>query len=190
MSRIGKNPVTILDDVTVKIEEKSEMGGQRVVVTGPLGELKQDMRKNVTCKVEDNQVIFEREDETKFSKSLHGLYRMLVYNMIFGVKNGYEKKLEIIGIGYRAQLKGRDLELQLGATHPHLVKAPEGITFEVDNKVNLTVKGIDKQLVGETAAKIRSFAKPEPYKGKGIRYKGEYVRRKPGKAAKAAEGAE
>ena len=148
MSRVGKAPVTILEGVTVTIEDGGRYGGQKVVVQGPLGTLEEDLRKDIKVKTEDGNVIFERKDDTKFAKSLHGLYRTLTENMIKGVKNGYEKMLEIVGIGYRAELKGNDLELKLGATHPYLIKAPEEISFEVHDKVSIVVKGVDKQLVG------------------------------------------
>ena len=190
MSRVGSNPVEIPTGVEVKIEEKSNLGGLKIIVKGPLGELTRHMRKGITAKVENNTLIFGRSSEAKKVKSLHGLYRSLVENMIEGVTKGYKKNLEMVGIGYKSEVKGADLELTVGSTHPHIIKAPEGITFEVKEKVNISVKGIDKQLVGQVAAKIREQEKPEPYKGKGIRYKGEYVRRKAGKAAKSAEGAE
>ena len=190
MSRVGNKPIEVPKDVKVTIEDKSKYGGQSVVVKGPLGEISQDFRKEIKLDLKDNVLVFKRSNNTKLARSLHGLYRTLVSNMIEGVQKMFEKDLELVGIGYRAELKGRDLNIIAGATHPYEVEAPEGISFEVSDKVNIKVKGIDKQLVGQIAAMIRGFSKPEPYKGKGIKYKGEYVRRKPGKAAKAAEGVE
>jgi large subunit ribosomal protein L6 len=190
MSRIGIKPLEIPEGVEVKIEDKSsKYGGNKVTVKGSLGELVQDFREDVQCEVKDGKVIFKRKNESKLAKSLHGLYRTLVSNMIKGVAKGFSKELEMVGIGYRAEVKGNNLELTAGATHPYVIEPPEGITFNVTDKVNIEVKGMDKQLVGQVAANIRSTSKPEPYKGKGIRYKGEYVRRKAGKAAKA-EGSE
>lgn len=177
----------IPEGVEVKIEGKSKLGGQKVIVKGELGTLEQSFRKEIKCKIEDNRVVFERADDSKMAKSLHGLYRTLVENMIEGVMKGFEKKLEIVGIGFKAEVRGDELILTLGATHPYTVKAPEDISFEVTDKVNIAVRGIDKQLVGQTASNIRALAKPEPYKGKGVRYVGEYVRRKAGKVAKAVE---
>jgi large subunit ribosomal protein L6 len=187
MSRIGNAPIKIPEGVTVDLEKNSRFGGQTVIVNGPLGNLKQDLRREITVKIEKGMLVLERKNEEKYVKSLHGLYRTLIANMVSGVTKAFEKKLEIVGIGYRAELKGEDLELTLGATHPYIIKAPEGITFEVQDRVNITIKGIDKQLVGQIAAKIRELSKPEPYKGKGVRYEGEYIRRKVGKAAKASE---
>lgn len=189
MSRIGSKPVKIPEGIDIKIEDKSRYGGQKIIVKGPLGELMQNFREGVKCKLDGNQMFFERVSDSKFNKSLHGLYRTLVANMIDGVVKGYEKELEMVGIGYRSELEGTALKVTVGATHPFVFDAPEGITFEVNDKVNIKIKGINKQLVGQIAANIRAIAKPEPYKGKGIRYKGEYIRRKAGKAAKAAEGA-
>jgi large subunit ribosomal protein L6 len=188
MSRIGIQPIEIPDGVEVKIEKKGRLGGQKITVKGSLGELEEPFRKEITVKQDGDKIVLARSDDSKKTKSLHGLYRTLIANMFEGVTKGYEKKLEIVGIGYRAELKGQKLEITVGSTHPYIVEAPEGITFEVDDKVNITIKGADKQMVGQLAAQIRSFSKPEPYKGKGIRYVGEYVRRKAGKVAKAAEG--
>jgi len=189
MSRIGIKPVQIPQNVEVRIEEKSNLGGQKIIVKGPLGEISKDLRKEIKVSIEKEVVVLKRMKNTKMAKSLYGLYRTLISNMIEGVVKHFEKHLELVGIGYRAELKGNELSLKAGATHPYVVKAPEGISFEVNDKINLTIRGIDKQEVGQIAAYIRSLSKPEPYKGKGIRYKDEYVRRKPGKAAKAAEGA-
>lgn len=188
MSRIGILPIEIPEGVEIKIEDKGNLGGQKVIVNGTLGSLVLNLRTGVVCKVNEGKVVFERKDDTKKNKALHGLYRTLVSNMFLGVTKGFEKELEMVGIGYRAQVKGNSLEIVHGATHPSSIEAPENIQFEVDDKVNIKVKGIDKQLVGQVAASIRDIQKPEPYKGKGIRYKGEYVRRKAGKAAKAGEG--
>ncbi|MDD3648343.1 MAG: 50S ribosomal protein L6 [Candidatus Dojkabacteria bacterium] len=189
MSRIGVQPLEIPSGVEIKIEENDgQMGGQRIGVKGPLGELELDTRSGIICKMIDNKLTVERTDDSKQKRSLHGLYRTLLSNMIEGVTKGYEKELEMVGIGYRAETSGREIKLTAGATHPYIIEAPEGILFEVNDKVNIKVKGIDKQLVGQLAAKIREMSKPEPYRGKGIRYKDEYVRRKAGKAAKASEG--
>lgn len=190
MSRIGLNPIDIPEDINITVEGKGNLGGQKIIVKGPLGELVRHLRREVFCKVEDGKILFDTTDESKKAKSLHGLYRTLVSNMIEGVTKGFEKKLEMIGIGYRAEVKGTDLELTVGATHPYVLKAPEGISFEITDKTGILVKGIDKQLVGQVAANVRATSKPEPYKGKGIRYEGEYVRRKAGKVAKAGEGSE
>lgn len=190
MSKIGQQPIKIPEKVEVAISDGGRFGGQVVKVKGPLGELEEDLRKGIKCEKKDDEIVFTRQDETKKVRSLHGLYRTLVENMIQGVIDGFEKDLEMVGIGYRAQIKGKILEISADATHPYEYEPPEGISFEVNDKVNIKVKGIDKQLVGQVAARIRAYCKPEPYKGKGIRYKDEYVRRKAGKAAKAEEGAE
>lgn len=178
MSRIGKLPVAIPSGVDVQID------GQTVTVKGSKGELTRTFNELMTIKVEDNQVIVERPDDSREAKSFHGLTRTLIANMIEGVNNGYAKKLELVGVGYRAALKGTDLEIQLGFSHPVVVKAPENITFEVPSQTEIIVKGISKEQVGQVAANIRAWRKPEPYKGKGIRYEGEVVRRKVGKAGK------
>lgn len=177
MSRIGKIPVSIPSGVDVKID------GNLVVVKGPKGELSERVASPIQVKVEGEEVVVTRPDDERESRSLHGLTRTLIYNMIIGVTEGYSKQLEIVGTGYRVQAKGNDLEFALGFSHPILFKAPEGITFAVDGS-KVTVNGISKQLVGETAANIRKLRKPEPYKGKGVRYVGENVRRKVGKAGK------
>ena len=168
MSRIGKMPVTIPAGVEVKVD------GQTVTVKGPKGELTRTFNDMMDIKVEGNEV-----------KSFHGLTRTLINNMVQGVSEGYSKKLELVGVGYRAALKGKDLEIQLGFSHPVVVEAPENITFEVPSQTEIIVNGISKEQVGQVAADIRKWRKPEPYKGKGIRYEGEYVRRKLGKAAKS-----
>lgn len=179
MSRIGKQPIDVPAGVEVTIEELN------VIVKGPKGELAQSTSDYVTVKQEEAQVFVERKDDSREARSFQGLYRTLINNMVVGVSAGYSKKLEIVGVGYRAALKGSDLELQLGYSHPVLVKAEGGISFEVPSPTQITVSGIDKQKVGQVAADIRKWRKPEPYKGKGIRYEGEYVRRKLGKAAGA-----
>jgi large subunit ribosomal protein L6 len=180
MSRIGRQPIPIPEQVTVDIR------GARVTVTGPRGTLNQDLSPEMRVVVEDDTVRVERPSDEREHRSLHGLTRTLIANMVEGVVSGYEKRLEIHGVGYRTALTGADLEFQLGFSHPVRFAAPEGIEFEVPAPNRIVVRGIDKQLVGEVAADIRKLRKPEPYKGKGIRYEGEYVRKKAGKAAKGA----
>lgn len=179
MSRIGKQPVLIPKGVTV------ELKGQQLSVKGPKGELKLDIHSNIKAEVNPEEIVLTRKNESKLSKSLHGLTRSLLSNMVEGVTTGFEKKLEILGVGYRAALAGTKLTLNLGFSHPIEFQAPQGIAIEIDKEKKniLIIKGIDKQLLGEVAAKIRSYKKPEPYKGKGIRYVGEYVAQKAGKAA-------
>ena len=179
MSRIGKQPIEIPTGVEVAVGE-----GNVVTVKGPRGELTQTMHANMTIAVDDGLIRVERPDDQGFNRGLHGLTRSLVANMVEGVTKGYEKRLEIIGVGYRAAMKGKDIEVQAGYSHPVLVQVPDGIEFEVPAPTQIVVRGNDKQAVGEIAAKIRKIRKPEPYKGKGIRYEGEYVRKKAGKAAK------
>lgn len=183
MSRIGKKPIKIPEGVTVTVS------GQDVKVTGPKGTLDLNFRHEIGISVSGNDVIVERNAETPKAKSLHGLTRTLVDNMILGVSKGWNKGLEIVGVGYRAAVEGTNLVLNVGFSHQVKFPAPVGITFEVSENTKVNVKGIDKQLVGETASQIRRIKPPEPYKGKGIRYIGEYVRRKAGKAAKAVGGA-
>ena len=178
MSRIGRNPIAIPAGVDVVID------GQNVTVKGPKGTLSHVVAEPITAKIEDGQVIVERPNDERTSRSLHGLSRTLIANMIVGVTEGYKKDLEITGTGYRVVAKGKDLEFSLGFSHTVLVTAPEGIEFTVESQTKFTVAGIDKQLVGETAARIRKLKKPEPYKGKGIHYVGETIRRKVGKAGK------
>ncbi len=178
MSRIGKQPIPVPAGVEVIID------GQTVTVKGPKGELSHTMPAIMSATLEGSEIIVSRPDDSREAKSFHGLTRTLIANMVTGVSAGFTKKLELVGVGYRAALKGTDLEMQLGFSHPVVVKAPEGITFVVPDQTHITVSGADKQLVGETAAIIRKWRKPEPYKGKGIRYEGEVVRRKLGKAAK------
>lgn len=178
MSRIGKIPVTVPSGVEVKID------GQHVAVKGPKGNLELDMAPRITAEMEDGAIVVKRATEERTSRSLHGLTRTLIYNMVVGVTEGYSKSLEIVGTGYRVVAKGNALEFALGFSHPVTVEAPEGVNFTVEGPTKFTVHGIDKQLVGETAARIRKLRKPEPYKGKGVRYAGEHVRRKAGKAGK------
>jgi len=180
MSRIGKQPVEIPSGVDVVVD------GTRVAVTGPRGSLEQRFHEEIQIVKDDGAIRVERPDDEGFHRSLHGLTRTLIANMVEGVTKGYEKRLEIVGVGYRAALKGSDIELALGFSHPVLVRAPKGIEFEVPAPNRITIRGNDKQAVGEIAANIRKLRKPEPYKGKGIRYEGEYVRKKAGKAAKGA----
>jgi len=177
MSRIGNKPIPLPAGVEVAIEP------ERVTVKGPKGELSERIPRDITVEQADGQLVVRRPTDRGEHRALHGLTRTLVANMVEGVTNGFEKRLEIQGVGYRAQLKGRDLELALGYSHPVRIRAPEGIQFEVPQPTKITVKGTSKQLVGEVAANIRKQRKPEPYKGKGIRYEGEYVARKVGKRA-------
>ena len=177
MSRIGRAPIAILSGVTVKVED-----GNKVTVKGPKGELVRTLHQDMKIKVEDNTVIVERPSDDKTHRSLHGLTRTLLNNMVVGVSEGYAKTLEINGVGYRAAVKGKNLELALGFSHPVVVEPPEGIKFECPAATKIVVSGIDKEVVGAISAKIRDYRRPEPYKGKGIKYEGEFVRRKVGKA--------
>jgi large subunit ribosomal protein L6 len=178
MSRIGKLPIDIPAGVTVSVNDRV------VTVKGAKGELSLTVAQPIDVKVEDNQVVVTRPDDERASRALHGLTRTLINNDIIGVSQGYSKGLEIVGTGYRVQQKGQALELALGFSHPVNVDAPEGISLAVEGNTKITVSGISKQAVGEAAANIRKLKKPEPYKGKGIRYAGENVRRKAGKAGK------
>jgi large subunit ribosomal protein L6 len=179
MSRIGKLPVPVPTGVDVQID------GSVVTVKGPKGTLSHTVAAPITVERGDGVLDVRRPDDERLSRSLHGLTRTLVNNMVVGVTDGYEKRLEIVGVGYRVLSKGpTQLEFQLGYSHPIIFNAPDGITFAVDNPTRLGVQGIDKQLVGEVAANIRKLRKPEPYKGKGVRYAGEHIRRKVGKAGK------
>jgi len=178
MSRIGKMPVTVPSGVDVKID------GQNVTVKGSKGELARTFNERVGFELDGDVLTVTRPDDARESKALHGLSRALLSNMVVGVSEGFNKDLEIQGVGYRAALKGRDIELQVGFSHSVTVGAPDGITFEVPEPTKISVSGIDKELVGQVAANIRKVRPPEPYKGKGIRYVGEYVRRKAGKAGK------
>ncbi len=177
MSRIGKKPIPIPSGVEVSISRGS------VTVKGPKGELSERISPEITVSQDDGTVTVTRPTDRGPHRALHGLTRSLVANMVTGVTEGFEKRLEIQGVGYRAQLKGQDLEMQLGFSHPVNVKAPDGISFEVPQPTQIVVRGISKQRVGETAAQIRKWRPPEPYKGKGIRYADEYVQRKVGKRA-------
>ena len=178
MSRIGRLPVAIPSGVEIAVE------GQTVTVKGPKGELAHTVAQPIVVERKDDQVEVPRPNDERESRSLHGLTRSLINNMVLGVTEGYVKKLEIHGTGYRVQNKGGSLEFALGYSHSITVDAPQGITFTVENPTRFQVEGIDKQLVGEVAANIRKLRKPDPYKGKGVRYAGEHIRRKVGKAGK------
>ncbi len=178
MSRIGKAPITVPSGVEVSIQ------GRQVAVKGPKGELDIEVPVDITVRQDGDEILVERSDDERRNRALHGLTRSLVNNMVLGVSEGFSKELEIVGVGYRAAAKGSALELQLGFSHPVNVEAPDGITFDVPEPTRIIVSGIDKQVVGQVAADIRSYRKPEPYKGKGVRYLGEHVARKAGKAAK------
>ena len=178
MSRIGRLPIEIPSGVDITID------GQHVAVKGPKGELALTVKEPIEARKVENQVIVTRPDDERSSRSLHGLSRTLINNLIIGVTQGYQKELEIVGTGYRIASQAQGVEFQLGYSHPITVQPPEGITFTVEGNTKLVVSGIDKQAVGEVAANIRKLRKPEPYKGKGVRYAGENVRRKAGKAGK------
>ena len=178
MSRIGLRPIEIPEGVKVDINDNT------VVVKGPKGELTRKTHGDMTVVIEDNSVVVKRDDDLKANRELHGTTRSLIANMVEGVQNGFEKHLEIIGVGYRAQMQGTKLVVAAGYSHPVELEHIEGIEIEVPKNTEIIIKGIDKELVGAIAANIRSIRPPEPYKGKGIRYKGEHVRRKEGKTAK------
>ena len=178
MSRIGKKPIDIPQGVEVKVD------GQLVTAKGPLGEESVNVRPEIAVKIENNQVILTKNSDSREADALYGLSRTLVANAVQGVKEGFEKKLEIQGVGYRANMEGKNLNLALGYSHPVIVEPPAGITISVEQNTKITVKGSNKQTVGDVAAFIRSKRPPEVYKGKGVRYEGEYVRRKAGKAGK------
>lgn len=178
MSRIGKMPVPVPSGVDVQV------AGQKVTVKGPKGTLQREFSDRVSVSLDDGAATVARFDDTRESRALHGLSRALLANMVEGVANGFKRDLEIVGVGYRAALKGRDLELQLGFSHPVAFPAPEGISFEVPEPTKVSISGIDKEKVGEVAANIRKIRPPEPYKGKGVRYAGEHIRRKAGKAGR------
>lgn len=178
MSRIGRMPVTVPSNVTVTID------GQTVTVKGPKGELSHNVAEPITVSLEDGSVAVSRPDDERLSRSLHGLTRTLINNMVLGVTQGYEKKMEIRGTGYRVMARGSNMEFALGYSHPITIEPPAGITFAVENQTRFAIQGIDKQLVGETAANIRKLRKPDPYKGKGVRYADEVIRLKAGKAGK------
>jgi len=178
VSRIGKLPVPIGANVTVDLKEDNVL-----FVKGPKGELQQKFSDRMELSIEDSQVVINRKGDDKFSRSLHGLTRALIANMVNGVNEGFTKKLEIVGVGYKAEMKGKKILLNLGYSHPIIFGVPDSIKLETPTPNEIIISGIDKEIVGAVAAKIRSFRKPEPYKGKGIKYAGEYIRRKAGKAA-------
>jgi large subunit ribosomal protein L6 len=179
MSRIGKQPIKIPQGVKIALE------GNTVRAEGPKGKLSQVVPAGLTPRMADGTLLIERGSDERQMRALHGLARALVANMVSGVKEGFERKLEIVGIGYRAQMQGKAIQLALGYSHPVVFPLPEGITAEIDKQTAITLRGADKALLGETAAKLRALRKPDPYKGKGIRYAGEVVRRKVGKKAGA-----
>ncbi len=178
MSRIGNKPITVPAEVQVK------MDGQNITVTGPKGTLEREIHKNISVKMEENTIIVERKNDEPVNRSLHGLTRTLINNMIVGVTSAYSRELQINGVGYRVAKQGNDLNLTLGYSHPVVFQAPEGITFDVPNPNTIIVNGIDKELVGQTAAVIRMKRPPEVYRGKGIKYAEEVIRRKEGKTGK------
>ena len=179
MSRIGKTPISIPTSVEIAID------GANIEVKGPKGSLNLVLSEGISLIQEDESLVVQRENDERQSKALHGLMRSLINNMIIGVTEGYSKQLELVGVGYRVQAKGKtNLEFQLGFSHPVNVSAPDGIEFDVPSPTELNISGIDKQMVGQVAADIRALKKPEPYKGKGIRYAGEHIIRKAGKAVK------
>lgn len=180
MSRIGKKPIAIPKDVKIEIKDGL------VSVSGPKGNLKQSLSSRIGSAIKDNQLFLSRATDTKLDKSLHGLYRALISNMVKGVTEGYVKELEIIGVGFRAQVQGNNLNMQLGFSHPVNFPIPEGIKIETPKQTQIIVRGIDKEKVGEIAHEIRAVFPPEPYKGKGIRFAGEYVKKKVGKAQATA----
>ena len=177
MSRIGKKPVAVANGVEVKYADKS------IEVKGPKGTLSFDMVGDINVELSDQEVTFTRKNDQKQNRALHGLYRSLLQNMVTGVSEGFTKKLEMVGVGYKAEMKGNLLFLSLGYSHPIVFNPPEEITIEVPSQTVIIVSGIDKQVVGQVASKIRGFRKPEPYKGKGVKYSGEVIRRKAGKTA-------
>ena len=179
MSRIGKKPIPLPQGVKVAIE------GQTVKAEGPKGKLSQTVPGSLSVTVEQNVLTVGRSSEHRTVRALHGLMRSLIANMVHGVKDGFERKLEIVGIGYRAQMQGKSIQFALGYSHPVMFALPDGITAEIDRQVSITLRGADKALLGQTAARLRDLRKPDPYKGKGIRYAGEVVRRKVGKKAGA-----
>jgi large subunit ribosomal protein L6 len=182
VSRVGRKPITIPKGVKV------QKSGQEIKVVGPRGELVATVHRDITVELKENVITVARPSDVKEHRALHGLWRANIQNMITGVTEGYARKLELVGVGYRAEMKGKKVQLLLGFSHPVLFAPPDGVKVEAPTQTNITITGIDKQLVGQVAAKIRSFRPPEPYKGKGVKYEGEYIRRKAGKAA-AASGA-
>lgn len=179
MSRIGKKPIPLPAGVQISVTEDN-----LITVKGPLGQLEQQMPKDIKINIEDGQALVTRPSDAKEHRSLHGLTRSLLANMVEGVTKGYVRNLEIVGVGYRAALQGKDINLTVGYSHPVVISPPKGVEFEVPAPNKISVKGIDKQVVGQIAAEIRAVRKPEPYLGKGIRYEGEQVRRIVGKAGK------
>jgi len=178
MSRIGKSPITVPSGVDVTIN------GRNVTIKGPKGTLTRDIPGDITVRQEESILFVERPNDERTNRALHGLSRTLVSNMVIGVTDGFIKELQIVGVGYRAEAQGANLRLALGFSHPVVVAAPDGITFDIPEQTRVIVKGIDKELVGQVAANIRSIRKPEPYKGKGVRYLGEHILRKAGKTGK------
>lgn len=178
MSRIGRQPITVPAGVDVKLD------GNVITVKGAKGTLTRELHPNMNVAIDGSVITVTRPNDEKLNRSLHGLTRTLINNMVIGVSEGYSKTLELVGVGYRAAVKGDKLEMNLGFSHPVIVEKPEGITFECPDQAKIVVSGIDKQQVGQVAADIRKWRKPEPYKGKGIRYQGEHIRRKEGKTAK------
>jgi large subunit ribosomal protein L6 len=179
MSRIGKQPVRIPQGVKVQVE------GLTIRAEGPKGKLAQPIPAGLTPRLADGTIVIDRQGDDRRARALHGLARALVANMVAGVTDGFERKLEIVGIGYRAQMQGKSIQLALGYSHPVLFQLPDGVTAEIDKQTAITLRGADKAVLGETAAKLRALREPDPYKGKGIRYAGEVVRRKVGKKAGA-----
>jgi large subunit ribosomal protein L6 len=177
MSRIGKKPIAVPTGVKVQVQ------GQMVRAEGPKGALSHVVPEGLSARLEDNHLTVTRASDHRTARALHGLTRALVANMVSGVKDGFERRLEIVGIGYRAQLQGRNIQLSLGYSHPVVFPLPEGITAEIEKQTAITLRGADKALVGQTAAKLRDLRKPDPYKGKGVKYAGEVIRRKVGKKA-------
>ena len=179
MSRIGKKPIPVPDGVKIQVD------GGVVRAEGPKGKLMQPLATGMSATLDGKVLTITRGDDSRTARALHGLTRSLVANMVSGVKDGYERKLEIVGIGYRAQLQGKNIQLALGYSHPVIFPLPDGITAEIEKQVSVTLKGADKALLGQTAAKLRALRKPDPYKGKGIKYSDEFIRRKVGKKAGA-----
>jgi large subunit ribosomal protein L6 len=179
MSRIGKLPIPIPQGVKIQVD------GSTVRAEGPKGKLTQPVPSGLTTRVADGTIVIERASDERHVRALHGLARALVANMVHGVKDGFERRLDIVGIGYRAQMQGKNIQLALGYSHPIIFPLPDGVTAEIDKQVAITLRGADKAVLGQTAAKLRALRKPDPYKGKGIKYSGEVIRRKVGKKAGA-----
>jgi len=177
LSRIGKKPISVPKNVTVTLD------GQTIKVKGTKGQLENTFHPNISIEMKDGEIIISRNNDLKENRALHGLTRALIQNMITGVSEGFKKTLDIVGVGYRAEMKGKNLFINIGYSHPIYFFPPEGVTIETTSPTQIVISGIDKQLVGAVAAKVRSFRKPEPYKGKGIKYSDEYIRRKAGKTA-------